>query len=105
MLIVLKDLHWADPWSPALIAYLAETIPGSRSPLVTCRPEEAAPGSALAELRSELLRSRVREAVDSGQLDPASGAWRGNRSIRLRQAVSDLVLARARRLGRKIARA
>ena len=151
LLVVLEDLHWADPSSLALVAYLAETVRGSRVLLaVTYRPEEAPPGSPLADLRSELLRARladeldlpplgepavaeilagilgsapdpratetiftlsggvpflveelVREAVSSGQMDPSSGAWRAESSLRLPRTVSDLLLAGARRLGQE----
>ena len=148
VLVVLEDLHWADPSSLELVAYLAEAVRGSRVLLaVTYRPEEAPSGSALADLRSELLRTRladelelpvldepavaemlggilgsapdplatetvfsmsggvpffveeiVREAVTSGQLDPSSGAWRAGGALHLPRTVSDLLLARARRL-------
>ena len=70
VLVVLEDLHWADSSSLELVAYLAEALRGSRVLLaVTYRPEEAPPGAALADLRSELLRTRLADELELPVLD------------------------------------
>jgi DNA-binding CsgD family transcriptional regulator len=148
LLLVLEDLHWADPSSLALAAYLAQTTrAGPVALLLTYRPEEAAPDAPLGALRHELARERlgeevpldpldddgveallrhllgtapdralhaliahlsggnpffveelVREAVEAGRLDPASGRLLGEGGLGLPRTAQELLVARARRL-------
>jgi len=73
LVLVLEDLHWADPSSNALVLYLAQTAgPESLTLLVTYRPEDASPGSSLDALRRELRRERLDEEIPLGPLDDAA---------------------------------
>jgi DNA-binding CsgD family transcriptional regulator len=68
LVLVLEDLHWADPTSHALAGYLARATQDSPILLVlTYRADEAPPGSSLDGLRHELARERLGEEV---RLDP-----------------------------------
>jgi DNA-binding CsgD family transcriptional regulator len=148
LLLVLEDLHWADPSSLALAGYVAQTTRAEPvALLLTYRPDEAAADSPLGELRNQLARERlgdevlldpldgegveallehllgtapdrglnaliarlsggnpflveelVREAVEAGRLDPASGSLRGEGGLGLPRTAQELLLARARRL-------
>ena len=70
LVLVLEDLHWADPSSNELVLYLAQTLDGEPlTLLVTYRPEHAAPGSSLDGLRRELRRERLGEEIALGPLD------------------------------------
>jgi len=72
LVVVLEDLHWADPTSLALVSYLARTTADDPLLLVlTYRLGESPAGSALARLRHELARNRLGEEI---VLDPLDGA-------------------------------
>lgn len=61
-LIVLEDLHWADPDTMAIFEYLADNL--ASEPIVclgTLRSEESSPGFAVA---SNLIARRVASAVE-----------------------------------------
>ena len=73
LVLVLEDLHWADPSSNTLVLYLAQTLGAEPLTLVvTYRPDDAAPGSSLDDLRRELSRERLGEEIILGRLDPAA---------------------------------
>lgn len=72
LVLVLEDLHWADPSSNALALYLAQTVGREfLTLLVTYRSEEAQAGASLDELRRELRRERLGEEIP---LDPLGSA-------------------------------
>ena len=63
LVLILEDLHWADPTSHALIGHLARTTRDAPILLVlTYRPEEAGSPS-LRELRHELARERLSQEL------------------------------------------
>jgi DNA-binding CsgD family transcriptional regulator len=71
LVLVLEDLHWADPTSHALVGHLARAT--RDAPLLialTYRPDEAPSGSSLDKLRHELARERLGEEVLLGPLTP-----------------------------------
>jgi DNA-binding CsgD family transcriptional regulator/tetratricopeptide (TPR) repeat protein len=73
LLLVLEDLHWADPSSLALVAYLARTTRADPVTLVvTYRSGESPAGSQLEALRHELARTRLGEEVVLEPLRPAA---------------------------------
>ncbi len=73
LLLVLEDLHWADPSSNALVLYLAQTsATESLTVLVTYRSEDAVPGTSLDDLRRELTRERLGEELPLEPLDDAA---------------------------------
>jgi DNA-binding CsgD family transcriptional regulator len=75
LVLVLEDLHWADPSSHALVHYLARTtVADPVLIVVTYRPDEAAPGSSLDGLRRELARARLAEEIPLAPLDRLSVA-------------------------------
>ncbi len=64
LVLILEDLHWADPSSNSLVLYFAQTL--GQEPLslvVTYRPEDATPGSSLHDLRRDLRRERLGEEI------------------------------------------
>ena len=66
-LLVLEDLHWADPESLAVLEYLADNISAERIVcLGTLRPEEQSPG---AELIGRLVDRRAAGLVELAQLE------------------------------------
>jgi len=70
LVVVLEDLHWADPSSHALLAHLAQaTRADPLLLLLTYRPDEMAADSSLAELRRELARERLADEIVLGPLD------------------------------------
>ncbi|HMN99908.1 MAG TPA: AAA family ATPase [Miltoncostaeaceae bacterium] len=65
LVLVLEDLHWADPTTHTLVGYLARATQNAPILLVlTFRADEASPGSSLAGLRHELARERLSEELD-----------------------------------------
>ncbi len=71
LVLVLEDLHWADPTSHALAAYLARTTRDAPILLaLTYRQDEAPAGSSLDALRHELSRERLGEEVRLAPLGP-----------------------------------
>jgi len=73
LLLVLEDLHWADPTSLALVHYLARACVSDPVLMVlTYRTAESPRGSALDDLRRQLLRDRLGDEVELPPLD-ASG--------------------------------
>ncbi len=72
LLVVLEDLHWADPSSLMLCALLARTVPAGVALVVTFRPDDDS-GTGLERLRRELSRTRVRE-IHVGPLEPEESA-------------------------------
>ncbi len=71
LLLVLEDLHWADPTSQALVASLARALAGAPVLMaVTYRTPFAEPGTGLEVLRRELARERLGEEVVLGRLAP-----------------------------------
>ena len=70
-MLVLEDLHWADPTSHALVGYLARATQDAPILLVlTYRADEAPPGSSLDGLRHELARERLGEELRLEPLGP-----------------------------------
>ncbi len=68
LLLILEDLHWADPATHELVLHLARVAAaGPVALIVTLRPQEAEPGSSLDELRRELTRERLAQEL---RLDP-----------------------------------
>ncbi len=64
LVLALEDLHWADPTSHALIAYLARATRDAPILLaLSYRPDEAPSGSSLDGLRHELARERLGEEL------------------------------------------
>jgi predicted ATPase len=148
LLLVLEDLHWADPTTHKLVPRLARSLAGEKvALLLTFRAHEAEEGGTLDEMRRELARERlgaeieleplepaavdallrellgvelepavarlfaqatggnpfvteelVRAAVEVGRLDPEEGVWRGADTVELSWTVTEMVLARLRRL-------
>ncbi len=73
LLLVLEDLHWADPSSNTLVLYLAQTL--GHEPLtlvVTYRPDDTSPGSGLDDLCRDLRRERLGEEIQLGPLGDAA---------------------------------
>ena len=71
VVLVLDDLHWADPASLRLLSFLAvELRHGPVAVLATCRPE--AGDSAVAQVRATLARTAGFELVSLGPLDRAA---------------------------------
>lgn len=70
LVLVLEDLHWADPSSHALIGYLARTTRDAPILLaLTYRPDEQPPSRSLDELRHELARERLGQELVLAPLD------------------------------------
>lgn len=66
-LVVLEDLHWADPETVTIVEYLADNLAAERVLcLVTVREEERSPGLALA---SSLHARRASPLLHLAQLD------------------------------------
>lgn len=68
-LLVLEDLHWADPDTMAVVEYLADNL--ASEPVVciaTLRPEVSTPGLAVA---SSLTARRAASAVELSPLAPS----------------------------------
>lgn len=71
LVLVLEDLHWADPSSHMLVGHLARATQDSPVLLVlTYRADEVAPGSSLEGLRHELARERLGEELGLDPLGP-----------------------------------
>ncbi|MGH2586955.1 MAG: ATP-binding protein, partial [Dehalococcoidia bacterium] len=70
LLLVLEDLQWVDRGTVELVRYLAGPIQ-NRAVLLVCthRPDEAPPGSPLADLTNDLLRERLGQRLDLHPLD------------------------------------
>ncbi|MGY1803816.1 BTAD domain-containing putative transcriptional regulator [Blastococcus sp. SYSU D00922] len=69
VVLVVDDLHWADPASLRLLSFLAvELRHGPIAVLVTCRPE----AGDVAQVRATLARTAGFELVPLGPLDPAA---------------------------------
>jgi DNA-binding CsgD family transcriptional regulator len=71
-LVVLEDLHWADPDTLAVVEYVADNL--SSEPVLvlgTLRTDEDSPGIALARA---LSASRVSEVIELDPLTPADVA-------------------------------
>jgi hypothetical protein len=69
-LLVLEDLHWADPETLAVLEYLADNLAGERVLcLATLRPEEAGAGRQLADA---LAARRAATVVPLGRLEEAA---------------------------------
>lgn len=148
LVIVLEDLHWADPTTHHLVHHLARVTAGDPvALLITFRPGEVDPGSSLNEMRRELSRDRLADemmlgplgpqavaemlrglldaepvpslvdafvtsgggnpfateelfaaAVAEGRVTRGEGGWSGGPPLRLPWTVSEMVLARVRRL-------
>jgi class 3 adenylate cyclase/DNA-binding CsgD family transcriptional regulator/tetratricopeptide (TPR) repeat protein len=74
LLLVLEDLHWADPSSLALAGLLARALEGEPVALVvTFRPDDDAGAAALEGFRHELRRMRAGELA-LGPLAPDEAA-------------------------------
>jgi predicted ATPase/tRNA A-37 threonylcarbamoyl transferase component Bud32 len=70
LLIVIEDVHWADPTTLELLGYLADHAAQAPVLLVlTYQPEEVEPNAPLATLRRDLQRS---EGVYEISLEPLS---------------------------------
>ncbi|MDP9069704.1 MAG: AAA family ATPase [Actinomycetota bacterium] len=68
-LLVLEDLHWADPDTLSIVEYLADNLASEPAAcLCTLRPEESGPGLAVA---SALMARRAASAIE---LSPLSGS-------------------------------
>lgn len=84
-LLVLEDLHWADPDTLAVVEYLADNL--ARQPVLvvaTIRSDE--PGPAMASART-LLSRRAIAMIEPGRLNPEqvqemAAAWLGGDSER-----------------------
>ena len=73
VVVVLDDLHWADPASLRLLSFLAvELQHGPIAVLTTCRPVDDDP--VLAQVRATLARTPGFAHVDLGPLDEAATA-------------------------------
>ncbi|WP_116451386.1 BTAD domain-containing putative transcriptional regulator [Blastococcus litoris] len=69
VVLVVDDLHWADPASLRLLSFLAvELRHGPIAVLVTCRPDSG----DVAQVRATLARTAGFELVALGPLDPGS---------------------------------
>jgi ATP/maltotriose-dependent transcriptional regulator MalT len=71
VVLVLEDLHWADPSTLDFVCYLARAIHRSRMLLVaTYRDDELRPGDPLSRLVVELIRGRDAEVLRMRPLSP-----------------------------------
>jgi DNA-binding CsgD family transcriptional regulator len=74
-LLVLEDLHWADPESLAVLEYLADNVGAERIVCVgTLRPEE---GGAGRQLTRTLVDRRAARVVELARLDDESAVRLG----------------------------
>lgn len=70
MVIVLEDLHWADPAMLALLRHISRDLHGTRLLLlVTYRDVDPEPGKPLADALLDLLRHRHTERIHLRGLD------------------------------------
>jgi DNA-binding CsgD family transcriptional regulator len=92
-LLVLEDLHWADPETLAVLEYLADNLAGERVLcLATLRPEEGAAGRELAaalaarraatvvpleRLAAAAVVGMARACLGAATLPPAVETWLG----------------------------
>ncbi len=68
-LLVLEDLHWADPDTMAIVEYLADNLASERVVCIaTLRPELSSPGLAVA---SSLTSRRAASTVELSPLPPS----------------------------------
>ena len=73
--IVIDDLQWADPGSLRLLEYLAHHLQGHRiAILLTYRDTDLAEGDLLADLLSELRRSRLVTSLSLKRFDSEDGS-------------------------------
>jgi hypothetical protein len=73
-LLVLEDLHWADPETLAVLEYLADNLAGERVLcLATLRPEEGAAGRELAAALAEAAGPGPRPAGATRWCRPGCG--------------------------------
>ena len=73
VLVVVEDVHWADPTTAELLAALARRVPGSRMMLVvTYRPHGRPP--MLDPSLSELALERLEPSASGSLVDLVSGA-------------------------------
>ena len=147
-MIVLEDVHWADPTTHHLIHHLARITAGEPfALLITFRPGEVDAGSSLERDAPRAVRDRLADeitldplgpdavaemlrglldaepvaslvdafvtsgggnpfateelfaaAAAEGHVTPGEGGWSGGSSLRLPWTVSEMILARVRRL-------
>ncbi len=70
-LVVLDDVHWADPETVLLLRHLARNAEQAmRLVLMTYRANEVEPGSPFADLIAELERDRLLETLPVQPLEP-----------------------------------
>ena len=75
LLLILEDLHWADPTSLRLVSFLARALTPARAiMLMTYRPDDPAAAPALQEMRRELRRTRLAEEIALEPLTPGESA-------------------------------
>jgi predicted ATPase len=69
LVIVIEDIHWADPSSLELLGYLAQRVPQAALLLVlTYRPEEIEADTLLATLQQDLQRNPVAHSISLAPL-------------------------------------
>jgi DNA-binding CsgD family transcriptional regulator len=69
IVVVLEDLHWADPATLAALAHLADLLEGSSMLVVTtCRPEETDPRSGVELARHPTIRLEAFARADIREL-------------------------------------
>jgi len=70
LVLVIDDLHWADPGTLLLLKYVARRRAGERLMIVgTYRDMDVEPGDPLAGVLADLARERLTERVALGCLD------------------------------------
>ncbi|HEX4521584.1 MAG TPA: AAA family ATPase [Gaiellaceae bacterium] len=73
--LLVDDLHWADPPSLEALAYLARRLRGSPVLLaVTWRPEETPPGHPARRVLADAAREGLGRTIAPGRLDAAEVA-------------------------------
>jgi len=86
LLLVLEDLHWADPDTLAILEYLSDNLPTEPVLCVaTCRDEPATPA---AELMTRLHGRRAAARLALGRLTPGKSPRWYARACRLRPRMS-----------------
>ena len=74
VVVILDDLHWADPPTLALLRYLAAAAPAHLLVVATYRPEESGPDTAVGATLEQLRREEGVSDLDLPGLDPAAVA-------------------------------